>query len=87
MAFDWSVLPFFFQPGLLLDHHLVILAALWPGTVSVLFEHGMARLAAPAAKLGLNDPSSHPQNIIALSVVILVSSPAGSAVPLQVCDV
>lgn len=51
------------------------------------FEHEEARFEAPAAKLGSNDLYAHPQNIIALLVAILVLSPTGSAVPLQVCDV
>ena len=55
------------------ERHMARLAALRPGTVSVILEHGMARIVAPAQELGSNDPYSHPQNIMALLVMIPVS--------------
>ena len=85
MAFDWSGPPFFFQPGLLLDRQLVILAALWPGTISVL-QHGMTHIATPGEKPDRMIHIPTPMNIIALLVAI-PASPAELAVPLQDCDV
>ena len=67
------------------ERHMARLAALWPGTVSVL-QDGMTHIAAPAQKPDRTIHIPTPMNIIALLVAI-PASPAELAVPLQDCDV